>query len=147
MRRMWGGILAGGAVVLLLASSMPADAAAQGATFTFSGGEQGTLKVSSCDVNALGSQFDLHGTLSHTNAAWVLTMDVSKPGTYTHWKVNGPIGTTSVSLDQNGKLWVATKGTLTFGATSGTINVTMKPDDPGAGTKSVKLSGSWNGCT
>jgi len=147
MRRGWLGTIGGAlAAATVLAVPMSAGAATAGASFKFSGGEKGSLKVPSCTINALGSQFDLHGKLSHRNASWVLTVDVSKPGTYKHFAVNGPIGSTSISLEQNGRIWEATSGTMTMGTTSGSLNVTMKPEDPGAGSRNVKVSGSWSGC-
>lgn len=110
------------------------------------GALKGTLKVgpkSTCDASTHGVQLSGFTTsLSSTKyKKWSVTVSVAKPGTYTKFKFGG---SSSFALESGGlNAWVATSGTMTIRASTGTVNLTLGAHE-GSATGTVYVKGGWS---
>ncbi len=110
------------------------------------GALKGTLKIgpkSTCDASTHGVQLSGFTTsLSSTKyKKWSVTVSVAKPGTYTKFKFGG---SSSFALESGGfNAWVATSGTMTIKASTGTVSLTLGAHE-GSATGTVYVKGGWS---
>ncbi|MFZ1063080.1 MAG: hypothetical protein WAN30_06370 [Acidimicrobiales bacterium] len=134
---------------LLVASTGLVGANAGAATTTsgslvFTGALKGTLKLgpnSGCDASNNGVTLSSFTTTlpSKKFKTWSVTIFVSKLGTYKKFK----LGNASFVLGtSNFTGWVATKGSMTIIANSGTVNLTLGGHE-GEATGTVHVAGTW----
>ena len=137
-------LVAGVFAVATLAMAVPASAATTSGTLTFSGAISGTLKLganSGCDASANGVTLSsMTGHLSSKKfTVWSVTVFVTKLGKYSKFKF---LHDSFVLGTSNYTGWVATKGTMTVGATSGSVNATLGGHE-GEATGTITVKGNW----
>ena len=136
--------------VSVLSGAAAAAAAAAASTTTNSlvvtGALKGILKVgatTTCDASVHGAQLSSFTTsLSSTKYKhFSVTASVPKAGTYTKFTFGG---SSSFVLQSGGlNAWVATSGTMTIKATSGTVNLTLGAHE-GSTSGTLYVKGGWS---
>jgi len=109
-----------------------------------SGALSGTLKigpVTSCSgTNKYASLSSFSTTLSSKKYKnWSITITLAKPGAAAK-KFSSSTATFVLQSGLNG--WVATKGTMTLGSSSGAVNLTLGAHE-GSASGTVHVKGSW----
>jgi len=131
-------------LVGLVGGSATASTTTSG-SLVFTGALKGTLKLGSnsgCDASTNGVTLSSFTTTlkSKKFKTWSVTVYVTKLGTYKKFA----FGVDSFVLDtSNYTGWVATKGSMTVIATSGSVNLTLGGHE-GEATGTVHVAGTWN---
>lgn len=112
--------------------------------FQVSGALSGTLKigpVTECSGSTNNAQLSSFSTTlsSKKYKKWSITISLTKPGAAAK-KFNSSTATFVLQSGLNG--WVATKGTMTLGNNSGTVNLTLGAHE-GTASGTVYIKGSW----
>jgi hypothetical protein len=112
------------------------------------GAMKGTLKLgpkSYCLAGSNGVTLSAFTTsLSSTKYKhWTIDITVAKLGTYTSFKSLENGGTSHFVLESGVDAWVATSGTMTIKADSGTANVVLAAHE-GTASGTVSVKGSWS---
>jgi hypothetical protein len=121
--------------VTLAATAGPAGAATSaGITVKVTGAFNGTLHAPPNDcqtTTAKGGQISFTGKLKGSKAdEWTLTFLAPHAGKWPGHTSGDKIGSSSFVLQSNdGRSWVATKGSFVTNGTSGSANITMGPED------------------
>jgi hypothetical protein len=133
-----------GLSVLGLAPLSATAAAAPSGSLVFNGALNGTLQLgprSLCHAGKHGVTLsNFTTTLASGNGAkWSVNVHVVKLGTYKRFRTV----TDSFVIDTSGgDLWVATQGSMTVIAKSGTVNLTLS-DHEGLNIGTVHVAGTW----
>jgi hypothetical protein len=132
------------AITGVAAGSASASKVSTNGSLVFTGALKGTLKLgpnSGCDASSNGVTLSSFTTTlpSKKFKTWSVTVYVTKLGTYKKFKFLKD----SFVLDTNNLTgWVATKGSMTIIAKSGTVNLTLDGHE-GQATGTVHVAGTW----